>query len=618
MNRFVILLVIARCGAVSMFLFAGCSFVLDTDVLQQDTEQPTVQDTDTVVPNECEVDGDCADAFPCTGDECGANGQCVHIANNGLCERFEYCSVTEGCTPTGEVCANALDCEDDIPCTIDLCELGRCRNLVDHTQCSNSVPFCRQEARCIPEAGGCVEGAVILCDAPQSGICVTAACNEQTGNCEEQLSPGADNDTDYSLDAQCGGEDCDDADATIFRGAPERCNTKDNDCDGLPDMSLTIDDTITAAEGPTLMNPKVAHNDTTFGVLYEDDTLRAALVDASGNVFSFDLSTLTSGTLRMGDIVADPTTQDTFFVVWNTLSDGNAGTLQVAKLTLNGTADAVEGTLVATLDHQITAEVMDCVIAYDNLRTDNGWVVAWSETDATNGYIQLQTHDMEASLEVNASAGTVASVSLAVVDATDYHISFVANYTASSGGNNEVYEAKVQNALDFTVATSATLVSTADADGVDDVDPSIQPVAVAGADGAWYSAYVDFLGYGDLRSINLWDGMVQQQQDVLSTPIAHDILGLNLVFDGHKLALMYIIKTATQTSMILQQRTPTGTGSFTQVSEQTFMMQNASSEIDYSALNASASSERQLALAWIVKDGTSAQLQLSLLKTCIQ
>lgn len=41
-----------------------------------------------------------------------------------------------------------------------------------------------------------------------------------------------DDDEDGSPARSCGGDDCDDADPDVFPGAPERCNGRDDDCDG--------------------------------------------------------------------------------------------------------------------------------------------------------------------------------------------------------------------------------------------------------------------------------------------------------------------------------------------------------------------------------------------------
>lgn len=52
-------------------------------------------------PSICQTDGDCDDQDPCTDDLCG----------DGACNNW----------PSGECCKNALDCDDADPCTYDWC-----------------------------------------------------------------------------------------------------------------------------------------------------------------------------------------------------------------------------------------------------------------------------------------------------------------------------------------------------------------------------------------------------------------------------------------------------------------------------------------------------------------
>jgi len=58
-------------------------------------------------------------------------------------------------------------------------------------------------------------------------------------------------DGDGGLDQRCGGDDCDDADPSLYAGAPELCNGVDDDCDGVvPDVEIDADgDGLAECEG---------------------------------------------------------------------------------------------------------------------------------------------------------------------------------------------------------------------------------------------------------------------------------------------------------------------------------------------------------------------------------
>ncbi|MCU0665134.1 MAG: putative metal-binding motif-containing protein [Myxococcota bacterium] len=79
------------------------------------------------------------------------------------------------------------------------------------------------------------------CEQVMPGVdltCRQVVCNSSNGSCDlVVLRSGADDDSDSALDKACGGDDCDDADATKKPGAAEVCDLKDNDCDGLTDIS---------------------------------------------------------------------------------------------------------------------------------------------------------------------------------------------------------------------------------------------------------------------------------------------------------------------------------------------------------------------------------------------
>jgi len=111
-------------------------------------------------------------------------------------------------------------------------------------------------------------------------------------NCDGQDGGGAvvnDNDGDgFSSDAQPDGLDCDDNDAQVYPGAPERCNGIDDDCDGYTDeTALDIDndgvlvcfdcDDYDPNRSPLL--PEIPYNDV------DEDCDEVALMDVDGDTY---------------------------------------------------------------------------------------------------------------------------------------------------------------------------------------------------------------------------------------------------------------------------------------------------------------------------------------------
>lgn len=87
------------------------------------------------------------------------------------------------------------------------------------------------------------------------------ACDGLDNDCDGQVDDTCDDDQDDWCDrtmtivgppwpAVCpdGGQDCDDSDANIHPGAVERCNHKDDDCDGRTDNVYGSDDPITSTQ----------------------------------------------------------------------------------------------------------------------------------------------------------------------------------------------------------------------------------------------------------------------------------------------------------------------------------------------------------------------------------
>ena len=109
----------------------------------------------------------CDDGIACTRDSC-VSDLCQHVADDALCGPMQRC-LASGCVAT--TCMGPADCNDGNECTVDRC-LG--------------------------------------------GVCMPIA---------------RDADMDTHGDAACGGDDCNDANASVAPGLPETCgNGLDDDC----------------------------------------------------------------------------------------------------------------------------------------------------------------------------------------------------------------------------------------------------------------------------------------------------------------------------------------------------------------------------------------------------
>lgn len=131
-------------------------------------------------------------------------------------------------------CKSALDCDDGIACTIDVCVNGVCSHYAGPDEGGTACPFgqyCEVEKGCVPgiacaddeqckeRFGGDACKANIACD-PGPSICTFTTL---------------DKDNDGRVPLVCGGDDCNDADNGIHGMHPEICDGKDNDCNGSID-----------------------------------------------------------------------------------------------------------------------------------------------------------------------------------------------------------------------------------------------------------------------------------------------------------------------------------------------------------------------------------------------
>ena len=236
----------------------GCIFTPTDGAPCDDGEICTEGDAcveDTCVPGtnscDCEEDADCADSddgnpcngvlvcldnacviepgsvvkcdgsadTACTTNQCNpANGKCeIKLAQDGsICDDGVICTELSVCKD-GECVGELIDCDDDNPCTDDVCieQQGGCVYQNNTASC-NDDNACTQEDSC--KEGSC-GGSAILCD--DDNVCTADACNPQSGCTFEPTSAACDDGNACTQDDSCEAGQC--------SGTPVLCDD-DNVC----------------------------------------------------------------------------------------------------------------------------------------------------------------------------------------------------------------------------------------------------------------------------------------------------------------------------------------------------------------------------------------------------
>jgi hypothetical protein len=134
----------------------------------------------------CGSGADCDDDNPCTSDVC-SGGVCSNPpANDGAsCDDGNVCNGTDTCAGGACQSAGPLNCNDTNPCTTDSClAQSGCRHvLVSGCQacttsgtCSDGNP-CNGTETCV--SGLCLSGTPLTCN--DNNACTNDSCNTQTG-----------------------------------------------------------------------------------------------------------------------------------------------------------------------------------------------------------------------------------------------------------------------------------------------------------------------------------------------------------------------------------------------------------------------------------------------------
>lgn len=175
----------------------------------------------------CSRNEDCNDNTPCTRDLCLVGGVCENTADNSMCPMGQTCVAGRGCTSgSTRTCMSASECDDRIPCTRDTCLVdGTCRNQPDDT-------MCMMGQRCDAMRG---------CGATSGRCTMNSECNDMI-DCTEDTCTVAGTCEHVPQNSRCtGGRICNammgcivasacrnnaECDDRVYCNGEERCNTE--------------------------------------------------------------------------------------------------------------------------------------------------------------------------------------------------------------------------------------------------------------------------------------------------------------------------------------------------------------------------------------------------------
>ena len=163
----------------------------------------------------------CDDDDPCTDDLCDGLGGCAAELNTAFCDDGDPCTVNDQCS-NGECNGFAVDCE----CQDDT----NCAGLEDGDLCNGTL-VCQQDKlpyQCVVDPA-----TVVTCPAPEGpdGVCVQASCDGATGECA--LVPDHQGFACDDADSCTVGDSC--VEGECLGGVPVVCDDSnvctDDDCD---------------------------------------------------------------------------------------------------------------------------------------------------------------------------------------------------------------------------------------------------------------------------------------------------------------------------------------------------------------------------------------------------
>ena len=160
----------------------------------------------------------CEDGNPCTDDLCDPGAGCLFVPNAVPCDDEDACTLTDLCAAGLCVGAGAPDCDDQNPCTDDLCAPGLgCQKVPNSAPCDDG-DVCTGVDVCM--SGVCVGVDTSVVDCDDGNPCTDDGCDALSGcTATPNLAPCEDGDPctagDHCLAGACvggaaSGEACDD------------------------------------------------------------------------------------------------------------------------------------------------------------------------------------------------------------------------------------------------------------------------------------------------------------------------------------------------------------------------------------------------------------------------
>jgi hypothetical protein len=206
----------------------------------------------------CTASATCTPPMEICGDgidqDCDGTDLLCRTCPNGTnaeCDDGMFCNGTETCNRGQCLSGTPIVCTDAFSCTMDSCSnaMAACVHMPVDTVCQDGN-FCNGAEVCNPAMGaamtGCAAGTAPNCN-PSGNACVDGSCvGTSPGMCVQTTHDGDHDGHGVSSCPSVGGvpnDDCNDANATIYPGAPELCNGLDDNCNSV------IDETFTCAQG---------------------------------------------------------------------------------------------------------------------------------------------------------------------------------------------------------------------------------------------------------------------------------------------------------------------------------------------------------------------------------